>query len=34
MDSIVRGDLYAEVVITVPQNFTDEQLETLRSLIN
>jgi curved DNA-binding protein len=34
MNSGVRGDLYAEVVLTVPQDLSDEQLEIVRSLTN
>ena len=32
MNSELRGNLYVEVVITVPQNLTAEQLEIVRSL--
>lgn len=34
MNDIVRGDLYAEVVITVPTDLSKEQLELINSLIN
>lgn len=33
MNSNQRGDLYAEVVLTVPQNLTSEQMQTVRSLL-
>lgn len=34
MNSGVRGDLYIEIVLTVPQNFTPEALDIVRGLIN
>ena len=34
MNSNHRGDLYVELGITIPQNLSPEQLETVRSLIN
>jgi len=34
MNSSVRGNLYAEVVLTVPQDLSDEQIEIVRSLTN
>jgi len=34
MNSDHRGDLYIELGITIPQNLTAEQLETVRSLID
>lgn len=34
LNSDVRGDLYAEVRITVPQNLPENQIEIIRSLIN
>jgi curved DNA-binding protein len=34
MNSNVRGDLYVETVLTVPQDLSAESLETVRSLIN
>lgn len=34
MNSGIRGDLYAEVVVTVPQDLSEEQLEIVRSLTN
>lgn len=34
MNSSFRGDLYAEVVLTVPTELSDEQLEIVRSLTN
>ena len=34
MNSNYRGDLYVELGITIPQNLTPEQLETVRSLID
>ena len=34
MNSTVRGDLYAEVVLTVPTDLSAEQLEIVRSLTN
>ena len=34
MNSAVRGDLYIEVSITVPQSFSQEQLDIIRGLIN
>lgn len=34
MNDIVRGDLYAEVVVTVPTDLSAEQLEIVNSLIN
>jgi curved DNA-binding protein len=34
MNSGVRGDLYAEVVVTVPQDLSNEQIEIVRSLTN
>ena len=34
MNSDHRGDLYAEVVVTVPQDLSDEQIEIVRSLTN
>ena len=32
MNSELRGNLYIEVAITVPQNLSAEQLEIVRSL--
>lgn len=32
LNSEIRGHLYVEVVVTVPQNLTEEQLEIVRSL--
>lgn len=34
MNSAVRGDLYVEMKITVPQNFTPEALDIVRGLLN
>jgi DnaJ-class molecular chaperone len=34
LNSDIRGDLYVEAEITVPQNLNDEQLEIVKSLIN
>jgi len=34
MNSSIRGDLYAEVILTVPQDLSEEQLEIVRSLTN
>jgi curved DNA-binding protein len=34
LNSELRGNLYVEVALTVPQNLTDEQIEIVRSLIN
>jgi len=34
MNSQHRGDFYAELVLTVPQNLTPEQLDTIQSIIN
>ena len=34
MNSDLRGNLYVEVAVTVPQNLSAEQLEIVRSLIN
>jgi DnaJ-class molecular chaperone len=34
MNTAHRGDLYVEMVLTVPQNFTEEQLEIVRTLLN
>ena len=34
LNSSLRGDLYIEIVITIPQNLTDELKTTVRSLIN
>jgi hypothetical protein len=34
MNSNNRGDLYIEVSVTVPQDLSEEQLETVRNLIN
>jgi DnaJ-class molecular chaperone len=34
MESIARGDLIVEIVLTVPQNLSPAQLETVRSFIN
>jgi len=34
MNSTIRGDLYIEVALLVPQNLSDDVLETIRSLIN
>lgn len=34
MNDIVRGDLYAEVVLTVPTDLSAEQLEIVNTLIN
>lgn len=34
MNSEARGHLYAEVVLTVPKDLTEEQLEIIRSLTN
>lgn len=33
LNSSIRGDLYVEVALTVPQNLSDNQLEIVRSLI-
>jgi DnaJ-class molecular chaperone len=34
LNSDRRGDLYAEMHVIIPQNFSPEQLETIRTLIN
>lgn len=34
MNSSIRGDLYVEVVLTVPQDLSSESLETIKNLIN
>lgn len=34
MNSAIRGDLYVEIVLTVPQDLTTEQLESIQSIIN
>lgn len=34
LNSTVRGDLYAEIAISIPQNLSTEQLEIVKSLIN
>ena len=34
LNSEIRGDLYVEVEVTVPQNLSDQQLEIVKSLIN
>lgn len=34
MNSSFRGDLYAEVIVTVPTDLSDAQLEIIQSLIN
>lgn len=34
MNSELRGNLYVEVALSVPQNLTDEQIEIVRSLID
>ena len=34
LNTTMRGDLYVEVALTVPQNLSSEQLETIQSLIN
>ena len=34
MNSSVRGDLYVEISLSVPQQFSEEQLEIVRSLID
>lgn len=34
MNSSVRGNLYVELLITIPDNLSDSQLEIVRSLIN
>lgn len=34
MNSATRGDLYAEVDVTVPRDLSDEQIEIVRSLTN
>jgi len=34
LNSAVRGDLYVEVAITIPQHLSEQQLEIVKSLIN
>lgn len=34
MNTDTRGDLYIEIDVTVPQNLTEDQLETIQSIIN
>jgi DnaJ-class molecular chaperone len=33
-DTETRGDLYVEVTLTVPENLTDEQLDSIRNLLD
>jgi DnaJ-class molecular chaperone len=34
MNSEARGHLYAELLITVPQDLSEQQLEIVRNLLN